>query len=146
MRVSIVSGLLTSQSFGSGRFDGEIRPGAKGITHVSRDPGPGAEIVSNIHFPDADPRARLADGRRVEAELVVLATGYRGLESLLPDLFGEAVAARVGQVWGFDADQELANMWTRTPQPGLWFSGGAFSQVRMFSRHLARQIAQALPG
>ncbi|MBR26453.1 MAG: monooxygenase [Rhodobacteraceae bacterium] len=90
--------------------------------------------------------ARLSDGRRVEAELVVLATGYRGLESLLPDLFGEAVAARVGQVWGFDADQELANMWTRTPQPGLWFSGGAFSQVRMFSRHLARQIAQALPG
>ena len=28
-------------------------------------------------------------------------------------------------------------MWTRTPQPGLWFTGGAFSQARIYSRYIA---------
>jgi hypothetical protein len=31
-------------------------------------------------------------------------------------------------------------MWTRTPQPGLWFTGGAFSQCRIYSRYIALQI------
>ena len=31
-------------------------------------------------------------------------------------------------------------MWTRTPQPGLWFVGGAFSQARIYSRYVAAQI------
>lgn len=66
----------------------------------------------------------------------------KGLDHLLAKLFGADVAARVGRVWGFDdAMQELRNMWTRTPQPGLWFTGGAFSQARIFSRFIALQIA-----
>jgi hypothetical protein len=32
-------------------------------------------------------------------------------------------------------------MWTRTGQPGLWFTRGAFSQARIFSRFIALQIA-----
>ena len=31
-------------------------------------------------------------------------------------------------------------MWTRTPQPGLWFTGGSFSQCRIYSRFIALQI------
>jgi len=85
---------------------------------------------------------RLRDGSHVGAELFVLATGYRGPDHLLAQLFGEAIATRVGRVWGFDAaTQELRNMWTRTPQPGLWFTGGAFSQARIYSRYIALQIA-----
>jgi putative flavoprotein involved in K+ transport len=85
---------------------------------------------------------RLRDGSRVNAELFVLATGYKGPDHLLAQLFGEQVANRVGRVWGFDeATQELRNMWTRTPQPGLWFTGGAFSQARIYSRYIALQIA-----
>jgi len=85
---------------------------------------------------------RLKDGSRVGAELFVLATGYKGPDHLLAQLFGEQVAKRVGRVWGFDeATQELRNMWTRTPQPGLWFTGGAFSQARIYSRYIALQIA-----
>ena len=43
---------------------------------------------------------------------------------------------------GFDdATQELRNMWTRTGQAGLWFTGGAFSQARIYSRFIALQIA-----
>jgi cation diffusion facilitator CzcD-associated flavoprotein CzcO len=84
---------------------------------------------------------KLKDGSSLPAELFVLATGYKGLDHLLEKLFGRDIAARVGRVWGFDeASQELRNMWTRTGQPGLWFTAGAFSQARIYSRYIALQI------
>jgi cation diffusion facilitator CzcD-associated flavoprotein CzcO len=83
----------------------------------------------------------LGDDSTLSADLVVLATGYKGLDHMVSSLFGEAVAKRVGPIWGFnDETQELRNMWTRTPQPGLWFTGGAFSQCRIYSRYIALQI------
>jgi len=82
------------------------------------------------------------DGRRLKTDLIVLSTGYKGPDHLLTQLFGAEIAKRVGRVWGFDeASSELRNMWTRTPQPGLWFVGGAFSQARIYSRYIAAQIA-----
>ena len=72
--------------------------------------------------------------------MVVLATGYKGQEHLVARLFGEEVAARVGPVWGFDDEQELRNMFVRTPQPGLWFIAGSFAQCRIYSKYLALQI------
>ena len=84
---------------------------------------------------------RLKDGSTRKADLVVLATGYKGIDHLVGALFGADVAERVGRVWGFDDHtQELRNMWTRTGQPGLWFTGGAFSQCRIYSRYIALQI------
>lgn len=81
------------------------------------------------------------DGTRLKVDLIVLSTGYKGPDHLLTELFGAQVAQRVGRVWGFDeASAELRNMWTRTPQPGLWFVGGAFSQARIYSRYVAAQI------
>jgi putative flavoprotein involved in K+ transport len=86
----------------------------------------------------------LKDGRRVAGELVVLATGYKGQDHLVQTLFGEEVARRVGRVWGFDErSQELRNMWTRTAQSNPWFTGGAFSQCRVYSKYLALQIKAA---
>ena len=83
----------------------------------------------------------MKDGREVAGGLAVLATGYKGPDHLLATLFGAEVAGRVGQVWGMDpGTQELANMWTRTKQDGLWFTGGSFSQCRMYSRYVAMQI------
>jgi len=85
--------------------------------------------------------ARLADGRLLPAELVVLATGYKGQDHMVRTLFGDAVAERTGPVWGFDFEiQELRNMWTRTGHPGLWFTAGAFSQCRNYSKYLALAI------
>jgi putative flavoprotein involved in K+ transport len=84
---------------------------------------------------------RMKDGRLLPADLVVLATGYEGHDHTVRTLFGAAVAERVGQIWGFDPEtQELASMWTRTGQPGLWFTGGPFSLCRAYSRYLALQI------
>lgn len=83
----------------------------------------------------------LGNGSTLSADLVVLATGYKGLDHVVSSLFGQAVAERVGPIWGFnDKTQELRNMWMRTPQPGLWFTGGAFSQCRIYSRYIALQI------
>jgi cation diffusion facilitator CzcD-associated flavoprotein CzcO len=83
----------------------------------------------------------LGDGSTLSADLIVLATGYKGLDHVVNSLFGEAVAKRVGPIWGFDdKTQELRNMWVRTRQPGLWFTGGAFSQCRIYSRYIALQI------
>jgi putative flavoprotein involved in K+ transport len=75
-----------------------------------------------------------------EADLVVLATGWKGQEHLVRKLFGEKVAARVGPIWGFGDGQELRNMFTRTAQPGLWFIAGSFAQCRIYSKYLALQI------
>jgi len=84
---------------------------------------------------------KMKDGRELPAALLVLATGYKGQDHLVRGFFGDAVADRVGKIWGFDeADQELRNMWMETPQQGLWFTGGSFAQCRMYSKYLAMQI------
>ncbi len=85
--------------------------------------------------------ARMKDGSLIKTELIVLGTGYHGLEHTVAGFFGDEVAKRVGPVWGFDpATAELRNMWTRTAQPGLYFTGGAFSQCRAYSKYLSLQI------
>ncbi len=85
--------------------------------------------------------ARMQGGGVLPADLVVLATGYLGLEVLVRRLFGDGVANRVGPIWGFDeAGQELRNMWMQTGQPGLWFIAGSFAQCRIYSKFLALQI------
>jgi cation diffusion facilitator CzcD-associated flavoprotein CzcO len=91
--------------------------------------------------------ARLCGGELVPADLVVLATGYKGLEFLVRRLFGDGVADRVGPIWGLDEErQELRNMWMRTGQAGLWFIAGSFAQCRIYSKYLALQIKAAEEG
>jgi putative flavoprotein involved in K+ transport len=84
--------------------------------------------------------ARLRSREIIPADLIVLATGYRPQEELVRKLFGDAMASRVGPIWGFGDGQELRNMYTRTPQPGLWFIAGSLAQCRINSRFLALQI------
>jgi hypothetical protein len=84
---------------------------------------------------------RMRDGEALSADLIVLATGYKGQDYLVRRLFGDDVADRVGPIWGFDADQhELRNMFVRTGQPGLWFIAGSFAQCRIYSHYLGLQI------
>jgi cation diffusion facilitator CzcD-associated flavoprotein CzcO len=84
--------------------------------------------------------ARMRDGAILAADLIVLATGYKGQEHLVRRLFGDDVAASVGPIWGFGQAQELRNMYTRTGQPGLWFIAGSLAQCRINSKFLALQI------
>lgn len=84
--------------------------------------------------------ARLKDGTLQKADLLVLATGYHTQRELVRRLLGDAIAERVGEIWGFGADGEMANMWKRTPQQGLWFMAGSLAQCRIYSKYLALQI------
>jgi hypothetical protein len=84
--------------------------------------------------------ARMSTGEILGADLIVLATGYKGQEYLVRKLFGNDVGLRVGPIWGFGDEQELRNMFTRTAQPGLWFIAGSFAQCRIYSKYLGLQI------
>lgn len=84
--------------------------------------------------------ALLKDGSLKPADLIVLATGFVTQEVLVGRLLGEAVAKKVGPVWGIAADGEMNNMWRRTAQEGLWFVGGSFANCRIYSRVVALQI------
>ena len=84
--------------------------------------------------------ARLHRGDTIAADLIVLATGYKAQEHLVRKLFGDEIADRIGPIWGFGEEDELRNMFTRTPQPGLWFIAGSFAQCRIYSKYLALQI------
>lgn len=83
---------------------------------------------------------QMKDGTAVPADLIVLSTGYKPQEYLVRKLFGEAIADRVGPVWGFGDGLELRNMYARTGQPGLWFIAGSLAQCRINSKFLALQI------
>ncbi|MEM9683553.1 MAG: NAD(P)/FAD-dependent oxidoreductase, partial [Pseudomonadota bacterium] len=83
--------------------------------------------------------ALLIDGTVVPADLVVLATGYYPQGELVRRALGEETADRIGQVWGQDEDGELANMFKRTPQDGIWFIAGSLTQARIYSKYMALQ-------
>ena len=83
---------------------------------------------------------KLKDGTVKPADLLVLGTGFVTQQVLVGQLLGEAMAKKVGQVWGLGPDGEMMNMWKRTPQEGLWFVGGSFANCRTYSRYVAMQI------
>ncbi|MEM1162008.1 MAG: NAD(P)/FAD-dependent oxidoreductase [Pseudomonadota bacterium] len=101
--------------------------------------------IDLIQYDDIDAfvsdGVKMIDGSHRPSDLVVMATGYETQGHLVEQLFGADVRDRAGQVWGFNDHQEMSNMWTRTGQPGLWFTAGAFSQCRIYGRFLAQQIA-----
>jgi len=83
---------------------------------------------------------RLKDGRVLPADLLVMATGYKNQQEVVRATLGDAVADRIGPVWGIDEGGELRNMFQATAQPGLWFIAGSLAQCRIYSKFLALQI------
>ncbi|KAJ5095924.1 hypothetical protein NUU61_005280 [Penicillium alfredii] len=83
---------------------------------------------------------RFADGSELEADEIVFATGYQNMRSQARIIFGDAVADRVGNVWGLNAEGEMRMMWQRSGHPGFWFMGGNLALCRYYSRLLALQI------
>jgi putative flavoprotein involved in K+ transport len=100
--------------------------------------------IGLLHYHDLErivPEGlKMKDGRTVPADLIVASTGYKNQQDVVRHYLGDAIADRIGQVWGFDEAGEMHNMWRRTPQPGLWFVGGGLPHVRIYSKYLAQQI------
>ncbi|MGJ8530754.1 MAG: NAD(P)-binding domain-containing protein [Alphaproteobacteria bacterium] len=91
----------------------------------------------------------LADGTKLEADLIVYATGYNSMSGWVADLIGQDVADKVGICWGLGSETpkdpgpwqgELRNMWKPTQQVAMWFHGGNLHQSRHYSQYLALQI------
>ncbi|TCM86523.1 NAD(P)/FAD-dependent oxidoreductase [Rhodovulum steppense] len=97
----------------------------------------------------------LEDGTKLEADLIVYATGYGSMNGWAADLIGQDVADKVGKCWGLGSDTpkdpgpwegEQRNMWKPTQQEGLWFHGGNLHQSRHYSQFLALQLKARMEG
>ena len=91
----------------------------------------------------------LDNGTRLDADLVVYATGYNSMNGWAADLIGQDVADKVGKCWGLGSNTakdpgpwegELRNMWKPTQQQALWFHGGNLHQSRHYSQFLSLQL------
>lgn len=82
----------------------------------------------------------LADGRKLEADIVVLATGFDNMRTSVRKVLGDTVADRCKDVWDLDEEGEVNAMWRPSGHPGLWFFGGSLALARIYSRFLALQI------
>ena len=91
--------------------------------------------------------AILSDGTAIEADLLVLATGFQPMQEHIRGLFGPEVAERVGPVWGMsETDGELRGVWKPTAQPYFYVMGGGLAACRIHSRYVALQIQAGLHG
>jgi hypothetical protein len=82
----------------------------------------------------------------IDADMIVLGTGYRPLQEAVSAMFSPEMAERVGPIWGVGPDGELQNMWMRTRQPGFFVSGGTFTMSRFYSKVTALLIKADLEG
>ncbi|MFL9875813.1 FAD-dependent oxidoreductase [Paraburkholderia megapolitana] len=99
------------------------------------------KLKAGVGVKQLGPReVELSDGTVLEADLIVLGTGYRPLQDAVAAMFGPEVAQRVGPIWGLGPDNEMQGMWTRTGQPGFFVSGGTFTMSRFYSKLTALLI------
>ena len=83
---------------------------------------------------------RFQDGSELQADEVVLATGYQSMRTQTREIFGDDVADRCTEVWGLNDEGEWRTIWQRSGHPGFWFHGGNMALCRYYSRLLALQI------
>jgi len=88
----------------------------------------------------------LSDGTVIDADMIVLGTGYRPLQEAVSAMFSPEMAERIGPIWGVGPDGELRNMWMRTRQPGFFVAGGTFTMSRFYSKVTALLIKADLEG
>jgi cation diffusion facilitator CzcD-associated flavoprotein CzcO len=101
----------------------------------------------------------LGDGTRIEADIVVVATGFKRCSDVAESIMGKEFMAKVGQVGELDVEGErigvsfkllwclgfvLTNfrlqLWRPAAVPGFWYMTGSFLWSRTYSKPLALQI------
>ncbi|PKS07410.1 hypothetical protein jhhlp_006013 [Lomentospora prolificans] len=83
---------------------------------------------------------RFADGTELEADEIIFATGYQNMRTQTRLTFGDDIADRVGDIWGFNEEGEMRTIWQKSGHPGFWFHGGNLALCRYYSAFLALQI------
>jgi len=88
----------------------------------------------------------LEDGTHQAFDAVVFATAYKPLEDGVRKLFGDDIADKLGQVWGFGNDGELNNVLKPTAQPGFWILEGSLPMARWHSPLMALLVKAEIDG
>ncbi len=98
---------------------------------------------------------RLADGREVQADVVIACTGYQSMNETVASIVSRDAADAVGPCWGLGSGirgdpgpwlGELRNMWKPTAVEALWFHGGNLALSRFYSRFVALQLKARMEG
>lgn len=88
----------------------------------------------------------LNDGRVLQFDVVVAATGFRNSNENVAEIFGKDVAERVGPCSGLDEMGEPVGLAKPLAQRQFWQIYGGINDCRRLSRHLALQITAQLKG
>ncbi|KAJ5221561.1 flavoprotein CzcO associated with the cation diffusion facilitator CzcD [Penicillium citrinum] len=88
----------------------------------------------------------LKDGTHLNADIVVLATGYDNMKTTVQKVMGSKVAERCNDFWDLDVEGELNSIWRPSGHPNFWFMGGNLALCRIYSKYLALQIKAAVEG
>ncbi|KAI0060236.1 FAD/NAD(P)-binding domain-containing protein [Artomyces pyxidatus] len=86
------------------------------------------------------------DGKELEADVIVFATGYGDSRQLARELLEPKVADALKPMWGPDEEGELRGAWRYSGHQGLYFAQGNYSIARTNSTLLALQIKAELEG
>ena len=95
------------------------------------------------------------DGSEMEADAVIVCTGYQSMHETVAQLVSREVADKVGPCWGLGSGVrgdpgpwkgEPRNMWKPTAQEALWFHGGNLALSRFYSRYVALQLKARMEG
>ncbi|MBB5752760.1 NAD(P)/FAD-dependent oxidoreductase [Prosthecomicrobium pneumaticum] len=98
---------------------------------------------------------RFADGTEIEADAIILSTGFQSMHENAAILISREVADKVGPCWGIGSgvrgdpgpwEGEIRNLYKPTAQQGLWFHGGNLALSRFYSKFLALQLKARMEG
>jgi len=89
---------------------------------------------------------RFQDGTEIEADVVVMATGYGDLRVPVRRVIGEELGKKLTRVWSVNGEGEPNTLAREMGVPGLWYLSGSLSICRIYSKHLALQIKAKLTG
>ncbi|GAA6011517.1 hypothetical protein JCM10207_002646 [Rhodosporidiobolus poonsookiae] len=80
------------------------------------------------------------DGVHIDADMVVMATGYTSQRETVRRVVGDKVADALGPCWGQDGQGEIPTVWRYSGVPRFYLQSGNLFQARCFSKHLSLQI------
>lgn len=119
----------------AGRDGYQINTGASDLIADGR-----AKVRSGVTIDHLTAGAAvLSDGSTVEADLIVMATGYGKILDMVRPLLGD-LADNVRPIYRVLDTGELSVNWRRSGQDGLWFMTGIIQTARYYSQLLALQI------
>ena len=80
---------------------------------------------------------RFEDGSTLDADVVVLATGFGDYRDGFRKILGKDLGDKVKPVWGLDGEGEPRGAWRDVGVENLWCMVGNLAMARYYSRHVA---------